>query len=113
MRKVVFLACLAALAGLPARADEATRQRVGQYFTGWYSVCPGTRVTVTEAREIAIPGFEAYRVERACELKNRNESNVALVDGAHKEKLDIMNGVHSNAAGFRRWLEGRDPAAIT
>jgi protein-disulfide isomerase len=85
MRKVVFLACLAALAGLPARADEATRQRVGQYFTGWYSVCPGTRVTVTEAREIAIPGFEAYRVERACELKNRNESNVALVDGAHRQ----------------------------
>jgi glyoxylase-like metal-dependent hydrolase (beta-lactamase superfamily II) len=29
---------------------------------------------------------------------------------AHKEKLDIMNGVHSNAAGFRRWLEGRDVA---
>jgi hypothetical protein len=21
-----------------------------------------------------------------------------------------MNGVHSNAAGFRRWLEGRDKA---
>ncbi len=30
------------------------------------------------------------------------------IDAAHKEKLDIMNGVHSNAAGFRRWLEGRD-----
>jgi hypothetical protein len=32
------------------------------------------------------------------------------VDPSHKEKLDIMNGVHSNAAGFRRWLEGRDAA---
>jgi glyoxylase-like metal-dependent hydrolase (beta-lactamase superfamily II) len=33
------------------------------------------------------------------------------VDPAHKEKLDIMNGVHSNAAGFRRWLEGRQTAS--
>jgi hypothetical protein len=24
-----------------------------------------------------------------------------------------MNGVHSNAAGFRRWLEGRDTATPT
>ncbi len=32
------------------------------------------------------------------------------IDPAHKEKLDIMNGVHSNAAGFRRWLEGRQQA---
>jgi glyoxylase-like metal-dependent hydrolase (beta-lactamase superfamily II) len=33
------------------------------------------------------------------------------IDPAHKEKLDIMNGVHSNAAGFRRWLEGRQAPA--
>jgi hypothetical protein len=26
----------------------------------------------------------------------------------HLEKLNIMNGVHSNAAGMRRWLETRD-----
>ena len=30
------------------------------------------------------------------------------IDPLHREKLDIMNGVHSNAAGFRRWLESRD-----
>ncbi len=29
---------------------------------------------------------------------------------AHKEKLETLNGVHSNAAGFRRWLEGRGAA---
>ena len=23
----------------------------------------------------------------------------------HREKLDTLNGIHSNAAGFRRWLE--------
>jgi len=85
MLRAVFLAVVSALLALPARADEATRQRVGTYFKGWYSVCPGTKVTATDAREIAIPGYEAYRVERTCELKNRNESNVALLDAAHKE----------------------------
>lgn len=29
------------------------------------------------------------------------------VDPAQREKLETLNGVHSNAAGFRRWLEGR------
>jgi glyoxylase-like metal-dependent hydrolase (beta-lactamase superfamily II) len=29
------------------------------------------------------------------------------VDPAHREKLDTLNGIHSNAAGFRRWLELR------
>ena len=31
----------------------------------------------------------------------------------HREKLDTLNGVHSNAAGFRRWLETRDGASST
>ena len=29
------------------------------------------------------------------------------VDPSHREKLETLNGVHSNAAGFRRWLESR------
>jgi glyoxylase-like metal-dependent hydrolase (beta-lactamase superfamily II) len=29
------------------------------------------------------------------------------VDPAQREKLETLNGVHSNAAGFRRWLETR------
>ena len=28
----------------------------------------------------------------------------------HREKLEVMNGVHSNAAGLQRWLAGRTPA---
>jgi glyoxylase-like metal-dependent hydrolase (beta-lactamase superfamily II) len=32
------------------------------------------------------------------------------IDAAHKEKLETLNGVHSNAAGFRRWLESRQSA---
>ena len=86
MRKKLFLAVLAALvAPWSARGDDATRQKVGQYFSAWYSVCPGTKIGVVEAREVSIPGYEAYRAERACELKNRNESSVALVDDGRKE----------------------------
>ncbi|HTR01921.1 MAG TPA: DsbA family protein [Thermoanaerobaculia bacterium] len=86
MRKTALLAFAAALfAASGARADEATRQQVARYFTGWYSVCPGNKVTAAAAPEVVIPGYEAYRAERSCELKNRNESNVALVDDARKE----------------------------
>jgi glyoxylase-like metal-dependent hydrolase (beta-lactamase superfamily II) len=31
----------------------------------------------------------------------------------HREKLEVMNGVHSNAAGLQRWLAGRAPAGGT
>jgi glyoxylase-like metal-dependent hydrolase (beta-lactamase superfamily II) len=33
---------------------------------------------------------------------------LASVDPGHREKLETLNGVHSNAAGFRRWLEKRE-----
>lgn len=29
-------------------------------------------------------------------------------DPAEREKLETLNGIHSNAAGFRRWLDTRD-----
>jgi glyoxylase-like metal-dependent hydrolase (beta-lactamase superfamily II) len=52
----------------------------------------------------------AYREGRdiADALAARFDPLMGDIDPSHKEKLDIMNGVHSNAAGFRRWLEGRD-----
>ena len=33
--------------------------------------------------------------------------DLGTVDPAQREKLETLNGVHSNAAGFRRWLETR------
>jgi glyoxylase-like metal-dependent hydrolase (beta-lactamase superfamily II) len=53
---------------------------------------------------------KAYRegADIADALADRFDPLLGDIDPAHKEKLDIMNGVHSNAAGFRRWLEGRD-----
>ena len=43
-------------------------------------------------------------------LSTRFDAALRGVDPAHREKLETLNGVHSNAAGFRRWLEGRQAA---
>ena len=66
--------------------------------------------TLRQWAETAEP---AYRdgVDIADALAARFDPLLGDIDPAHKEKLDIMNGVHSNAAGFRRWLEGRDAKA--
>jgi hypothetical protein len=55
---------------------------------------------------------QAFRAgtDIAAALSARFDAQMGDIDAAHKEKLDIMNGVHSNAAGFRRWLEGRQAA---
>ena len=59
----VFL-LLAASAAAPAQDVSA---RLSKYFTAWYSVCPNTKVTVSKVPEIAIAGYESYRVERQCD----------------------------------------------
>ncbi len=66
-------------------------------------------------RQWAETAEKAYRegADIADALAARFDPLLGDIDAAHKEKLDIMNGVHSNAAGFRRWLEGRDPAVTT
>lgn len=38
------------------------------------------------------------------------DSDVEDVPAEHREKLDVMNGVHSNAAGLHRWLSNRAQA---
>ena len=64
-------------------------------------------------RQWAETAEKAYRegTDIADALSARFDPTLGDIDPAHKEKLDIMNGVHSNAAGFRRWLEGRDKAS--
>jgi glyoxylase-like metal-dependent hydrolase (beta-lactamase superfamily II) len=44
-------------------------------------------------------------------LSARFDASLRDVDPVHREKLETLNGVHSNAAGFRRWLEGRETAS--
>jgi hypothetical protein len=63
-------------------------------------------------REWAETAEVAYRAgaDIAEALSARFDSALAGIDLAHREKLETLNGVHSNAAGFRRWLEGREDA---
>jgi glyoxylase-like metal-dependent hydrolase (beta-lactamase superfamily II) len=51
-----------------------------------------------QGRDIA----EALAAEFGAELEG--------TDPAKREKLETLNGIHSNAAGFRRWLETRAEA---
>jgi glyoxylase-like metal-dependent hydrolase (beta-lactamase superfamily II) len=62
-------------------------------------------------RQWAETAEKAFRegADIADALSARFDPLLGDIDAAHKEKFDIMNGVHSNAAGFRRWLEGREP----
>jgi glyoxylase-like metal-dependent hydrolase (beta-lactamase superfamily II) len=46
-------------------------------------------------------------------LEKRFTGELAGVDPANREKLETLNGVHSNAAGFRRWLEQRAETTAT
>jgi glyoxylase-like metal-dependent hydrolase (beta-lactamase superfamily II) len=63
-------------------------------------------------RQWAETAEHAYRegTDIADALAARFDPLLGDIEPAHKEKLDIMNGVHSNAAGFRRWLESRESA---
>jgi glyoxylase-like metal-dependent hydrolase (beta-lactamase superfamily II) len=46
----------------------------------------------------------------AAALAGEFEGDMEGVPDEHREKLDIMNGVHSNAAGLHRWLSTREAA---
>jgi len=47
----------------------------------------------------------------AAALSSAFESDLDGVAEEHREKLEVMNGVHSNAAGLERWLTTRSPRA--
>lgn len=86
MRKIlVFVLVLSSFAASPARADEETRQRLIHFFGGWYSWYPNSLIRVSGSREVEIPGYETYRVERSCESKFHRESNVVLFDRSKDE----------------------------
>jgi glyoxylase-like metal-dependent hydrolase (beta-lactamase superfamily II) len=63
-------------------------------------------------RQWAETAEAAYRAgtDIAEALSARFDSALEGIDPSHREKLETLNGVHSNAAGFRRWLEGREGA---
>ncbi|HZT64734.1 MAG TPA: MBL fold metallo-hydrolase [Acidimicrobiales bacterium] len=79
-----------------------------------YGLVPDHVAVLEEAEEILRRWAEvaeaAWRQGRdiAEALEVAFGAELGAVDPAHRDKLDTLNGVHSNAAGFRRWLETRD-----
>ena len=55
---------------------------------------------VGRRRRVGLPRGE----DIAAALSSAFESDLDGVPEEHREKLEVMNGVHSNAAGLHRWL---------
>jgi glyoxylase-like metal-dependent hydrolase (beta-lactamase superfamily II) len=73
---------------------------------------PGTIVeeateTLTKWAEVAEGAWKDGR-DIADALEQAFSGDLTGVAELDREKLTTLNGVHSNAAGFRRWLETRD-----
>jgi glyoxylase-like metal-dependent hydrolase (beta-lactamase superfamily II) len=78
-----------------------------------YGLVPDPQGILEEAegtlRRWAEVAEAAWREERdiADALSEHFAADLDGVDEAQREKLETLNGIHSNAAGFRRWLEQR------
>src|SRR5262245_59533383 len=107
MRKTLFFALASLLLSGPLRSAEATKDRIARYYAGWYSYCPETQVAVTPVPEISLKGFETYRVERSCKLKNRNDMAVTLYDPA-KDEVFVGEFLHDDTRKGRPFSEAQD-----
>ncbi|HET6809905.1 MAG TPA: MBL fold metallo-hydrolase [Acidimicrobiales bacterium] len=72
-------------AAVLAEAEEVLRRWAGVAEAAW-----------RDGRDIAVALEEAFAADSAA------------VPAEHRQKLETLNGVHSNAAGFQRWLETRE-----
>ena len=78
-----------------------------------YGLVPDTTATLEEAedtlRRWAHVAESAWQDGRdiAEALSDAFAHDLDAVDPAARERAETLNGVHSNAAGFRRWLETR------
>ena len=79
-----------------------------------YGLVPDPGTILEEADEILVRWAEvaeaAWREGRdiAAALDEAFADDLVAVDDSQREKLETLNGVHSNAAGFQRWLETRE-----
>ena len=62
--------------------------------------------TLRQWAEVAERAWQAGE-DIAAALDQAFAADLVGVDPAQREKLETLNGVHSNAAGFRRWLDQR------
>ena len=81
-----------------------------------FGVVPGDPAATLEEAEGILQRWaevagEAWRNGRdvAAALDEAFGAELTACDDRQREKLETLNGVHSNAAGLRRWLEKRQP----
>ena len=78
-----------------------------------YGLVPEAEAVLDEATEILTRWAEvaetAWRAgdDIATALDDAFGGELGDVPEEHREKLETLNGIHSNAAGFRRWLDKR------
>ena len=67
------------------------------------------RVTCPHCQTACLVAEQAWRADRdiATALDQAFGHELDGVDPAQREKMETLNGIHSNAAGLRRWLEKR------
>lgn len=76
-----------------------------------YGLVPDPATVLEEAGDIlntwAEVATKAWQEDRdiAEALDAAFGDELSAVDEAHRDKLETLNGVHSNAGGFRRWLD--------
>ena len=93
--------------------DRFVARRPSGVALAHFGLVPEPVATLEEAkgtlRRWAEVAEAAWREGRdiAAALDEAFADDLTGVDPTHREKLDTLNGVHSNAAGFRRWLEKR------
>lgn len=79
-----------------------------------YGLVPNPDTVLDEAadtlRRWAHVAEQAWRegTDIAAALEDAFAADLTGVDDAHREKLETLNGVHSNAAGLKRWLDTRN-----
>lgn len=82
-----------------------------------YGLVPDPMAVLAEAEETLVrwaavaEGAWRRGEDIAGALESAFAADLGSVDPAQREKLETLNGVHSNAAGFRRWLETRSDGA--
>ena len=64
---------------------------------------PGSVLYGTGARVSEVVGLNLGDIADA--LEKEFASDFDGIDPQHRAKLETLNGIHSNAAGLRRWLE--------
>jgi glyoxylase-like metal-dependent hydrolase (beta-lactamase superfamily II) len=79
-----------------------------------YGLVPSPQDILVEAEDTLRRWSEvaesAWRDGRdiAAALDDAFAADLTGIDDEHREKLETLNGVHSNAAGLKRWLDTRD-----